>query len=113
MYFPLFLGVLCLSLFCDALHFVHSSFAIILKRKRKLVTVLLLYYCLTIYRCIVTVNILLLFLMVPWVDLQCVIVVSPDHTHLLFNILRFDSQKCIILEILEHSLMLFFIQEPS
>ena len=26
-----------------------------------------------------------LFLMVPWVGLQCVIVVFPDHTHLLFN----------------------------
>ena len=26
----------------------------------------------------------LLFLEVPWVGLQCVIVVFPDHTHLLF-----------------------------
>ena len=26
MYFPLFVGVLCLSLFCFALHYVHSSF---------------------------------------------------------------------------------------
>ena len=26
-----------------------------------------------------------LFLMVPWVDLQCVIVVFLGHTHLLFN----------------------------
>ena len=25
-----------------------------------------------------------LFLVVPWVGLQCVIVVFPDHTHLLF-----------------------------
>ena len=32
MYFPLFVGVLCLSLFCYALLCVHSSFAIILKR---------------------------------------------------------------------------------
>ena len=37
MYFPLFEEVLCLSLFCYALLCVHSSFAIILKRKRKLV----------------------------------------------------------------------------
>ena len=36
MYFPLFVGVLCLSLFCYALLCVHSSFAIVLKRKRKL-----------------------------------------------------------------------------
>ena len=41
-YFPLFVGVLCLSLFCYALLCVHSSFAIILKRKRKLVALLLL-----------------------------------------------------------------------
>ena len=37
MYFLLFVGVLCLSLFCYALLCVHSSFAIILKRKKKLV----------------------------------------------------------------------------
>ena len=36
MYFPLFVEVLCLSLLCYALLCVHSSFAIILKRKRKL-----------------------------------------------------------------------------
>ena len=68
-----------MSLFCYALLGVLSSFAIILKRKRKLVALLLLSY-----RCIVTINVLWLFLMVPWVDLQCVIVVFPDHTHLLF-----------------------------
>ena len=59
---------------------VHSSFAIILKKKRKLVALLLLSY-----RCIVTVNVLLLFLTVPWVGLQCVVVVFPDHTHLLLD----------------------------
>ena len=36
------------------------------------------------YRCIVTINALWLFLMVPWAGLQCVIVVCPDHTYLLF-----------------------------
>ena len=50
MYFPLFVGVLCLSLFCYALLCVHSSFAIILKRKRKLVALILLSH-----RCIVTI----------------------------------------------------------
>ena len=80
MYFPLFVGVLCLSLFSYALLCVHSSFAINLKRKRKLVALLLLSY-----RCIVTINVLWLFLMVPWVSLQCVILVFPDHTHLLFD----------------------------
>ena len=36
------------------------------------------------FRCLVTVNVMWLFLTVPWVGLQCVIVLSPDHTHLLF-----------------------------
>ena len=74
------MGVLCLSLFCYALLCVHSSFEIILKRNRKLVALLLLSY-----RCIVTINVLGLFLTVPQVGLQCVIVVLPDHTHLLFG----------------------------
>ena len=80
MYFSLFVGVLRLSLFSYALLCVHSSFAIILKRKRSPVALLLLSY-----RCIVTLNVLWLFFTVPWVDLQCVIVVFPDHTHLLFE----------------------------
>ena len=79
MYFPLFEGVLCLSLFFYALLSVHSSFSIILKRKRKLVALLLLSYC------IVTVIVLWLFLALPWVGLQCVVVVFPEHTHLLFK----------------------------
>ena len=73
------MGVLCLSLFCYALLCIPSSFAI-MKRKRKLVSLLLLSY-----RCLVTVNIMWLFLTVPWVGLQCVIVVFSDHTHLFIN----------------------------
>ena len=83
-YFLLFLGVLCLSLICYALLYVHSSFAIILKRNESWV---LRFYL--SYRCLVTVNVLWLFLTVPWVvGLQCVIVVFPDHTHLLFHSLK-------------------------
>ena len=91
MYFPLFVTVLCLSLFCYALLCVHSSFAIILKRKRKLVALLLWSY-----RCIVTIYVLWLFLTVPWVGLQCVIVVFPDHTPLLFEKSKFvrEIQSC-------------------
>ena len=74
------MGVMCLSLLCYALLCVHSSFAIILKRKRKLVALLLLSY-----RCVFTINVLMLFLTVPLVVLQYVIVVFPDHTHLLFH----------------------------
>ena len=78
------MGGLCLSLFCCALLCVHFSLTIILKRTRKPVALLLLSY-----RCIVTINVLWLFLMVPWVGLQCVIVVFPDHTHLLLG--RFSA----------------------
>ena len=81
MYLPLSVGVLCLSLFCYALLCVNSSFAIILKRKRKLVALLFLSY----RSCIVTINVLWLFLTVPWVGLQYAIVVFPDHTHLLIG----------------------------
>ena len=81
MYFPLFVGVLCLLWFLYALFCAHSSFAIILKRERKLVALLILS-C----GCIVAMNVLRLLLRVLWFGLQCVIVVFPDHTHLLFNI---------------------------
>ena len=57
-----------------------SSFAIILKRKGKVVALLLLSF-----RCIVTIVVLLLFLTVPWVG---VILVFPDHIHLLLYILK-------------------------
>ena len=54
-----------------------SSFAIILMGKRELVALLSLSsWCLVI--------VVWLFLAVPWVCLQFVIVVFPDHTHLLF-----------------------------
>ena len=72
----MFVGVLCLSLFCYALICVLSSFAIILKRKRKLVALLLLSYI-----CIVTVNVMWVFLTVHRVGLQYVIVVFPEHTN--------------------------------
>ena len=80
MHFLLFVGVLCLSLFWYALLCVLSSFAIILKRTRELVVLLLLSY-----GCLVSVNVLWLFLTVMWVGLQCVIVVFPGHTHLPFH----------------------------
>ena len=84
MYFPLFVVIMCLSLFWYALLCILSSFAIILKRKIELVALLLLSY-----KCLVTVYVLWLFLAMPWIDMQCVIVVFPDHTHLLFYLLIF------------------------
>ena len=90
MYFPLFVGVLCLSLICYALICVHSSFAIIVKRKRKLVVLLFLSY-----RCLVTVNVLWLFVTMTWVCLQCLIVVFPDHTRLLFTVYCFCAHSFV------------------
>ena len=83
MYIPLFVGVPRLSLFCYALFCVHSRFAVILRWKRKLVALLLLSY-----RCIVTINVLKVFLKVHWVGLQYVIVVFPDQTHFLVPFLQ-------------------------
>ena len=103
MYFPLFVEVLCLSLFCYALLCVHSSFAIILNRKRKLVALLLL--------CIVTLNDWL-FLTLPWAGQQFVVVVFPDHTHLLFKTVGFLSYPYSVL-CSEESLSLFYLHVIS
>ena len=97
MHFPLFVGDLCLSLFSYALLCVPSSFAIILKRKNKLVALLLLSY-----RCIVTIHVLWLFLTVLWVGLQYVIVVFPDHTHLLFAFILKMKRKLVPLLLLSY-----------
>ena len=87
------MGVLCLSLFWYAILCVLSSFAVILKRKRER----WLFFLLPSYGCVVIVNVLWLFLTVSLVGLQCVIVVFPDHTHLLFG-------QIIHNEFIEHSL---------
>ena len=70
-----FVGVCNCSMFCCSLLYVHSSFAIIFDgEERELVALLSLSsWCLVI--------VLRLFLAVPWVCLQFVIVVFPDHTH--------------------------------
>ena len=71
-------------MFCCTLIFVPSSFAIILMGKRELVALLSLSsWCLVI--------VVWLFLAIPWVCLQFVIVVFPDHTHLLFLISLLSS----------------------
>ena len=81
MYLPLFVEVMCWSLFWCALLYVLSSFAIVLTRKRGLVALLLLSF-----GSLVTVNVMWLFLTVPWlVSVQFEIVVFLDHTYLLFD----------------------------
>ena len=81
MYLPLFASSVCYALLC-----VHSSFAIILKRK---LIALLLLSC----RRIVTI----LFFTVPWVRLQYVIVVFPDHTHFLVytSVLQYQETQAV------------------
>ena len=64
-------------MFCCTLLYVHSSFAIILMGNRELIALLNLSSW-----CLVMVG--RLFLAVPGGSLQFVIVVFPDHTHLLF-----------------------------
>ena len=64
-------------MFCCTLPYIHSSFAIILMGKRELVVLLSLSsWCLVV--------VTWLFLAVPWVCLQFVILIFADHTHLLF-----------------------------
>ena len=65
-------------MFCCTLLYVHSSIAIILMGKRELVALLnLSSWCLVMVE--------RLFLAVPRGCLRFVIVVFPDHTHLLFS----------------------------
>ena len=72
------MGVVCLSLFIYALICVHSSFAIILTKKRKLVALLLLLQMYCYLKCSVALHHGALG------GLQYLIVVFADHTHLLF-----------------------------
>ena len=71
------MGVCKCSMFCCTLFYVHSSIAIILMGKRELVALLNLssWSLMMVER---------LFLAVPRGYLRFVIVVFPDHTHLLF-----------------------------
>ena len=71
------MGVCNCSMFCCTLLYVHFSIAIILMGKSELIALLILSSW-----CLVMVE--RLFLTVPRGCLQFVIVVFPDHTHLLF-----------------------------
>ena len=73
-------------MFCCTLLYVHSSIAIILMGKRELVALLKLSsWCLVVVE--------RLFLAVPWGCLRFVIVVFPDHTHLLFLLYLFKNSE--------------------
>ena len=79
------MGVCNCSMFCCMLLYVLSSIAIILMGKRELIALLNLSS-----GCLVMVE--RLFLAVPRCCLQFVIVVFPDHTHLLF---LYDKKRVI------------------
>ena len=80
------MGVCNCSMFCCTLLYVHSSIAIILMGKRELIALLnLSSWCLVMVE--------RLFLAVPRGCLQFVIVVFPDHTHLLFLIYLYFMLK--------------------
>ena len=75
------MGVCNCSMFCCTLLYVHSIIAIILMGKRELVALLnSSSWCLVIVE--------QLFLAVPRGCLEFVIVVFPDHTHLLFLVVN-------------------------
>ena len=82
------MGVCNCSMFCCTLLYVHSSIAIILMGKRELIDLLnLSSWCLVMVE--------RLFLAVPRGCLQFVIVVFPDHTHLLFSKLPLSSNVAL------------------
>ena len=74
------------SMFCCALLCVHSGFAIISMGMIELIALL----CLSSWRLMIVVW---LFITIPWVYLQFVIVVFPDHNHLLFLFCKLTAVK--------------------
>ena len=75
------------SMFCCVLLYVHYSFTIILMGKRELVALLCLSsWCLVI--------VVWLFLTMQRVCLQFVIVIFPDHTHLLLRQKASNKLQC-------------------
>ena len=85
LYYVFIVGVCNCSMFCCTLLYVHSSIAIILMGERELIALLnLSSWCLVMVE--------RLFLAVQLGCLQFVIVVFPDHTHLLF--LSGSSSRC-------------------
>ena len=84
------MGVGTCSMFCCTLLYDHTSIAIISMGKRELIALLnLSSWCLVMVE--------RLFLAVPRVCLRFVIVVFPDHTHLLFLVFLSDRLREILL----------------
>ena len=83
------MGVCNCTMFCCTLLYVHFSIAIILMGNRELIALLnLSSWCLVMVE--------RLFLTVPRGCLQFVVVVFPDHTHLLFLLQKDNLFKNIL-----------------
>ena len=102
----LVVGVCNCSMFCCTLLYVHSSIAIILMWKRELVALLNLSSW-----CLVVVG--RLFLAMPGGCLQFVIVVFPDHTHLLFLIDIIKRHYQCTLSFAKHTNCLNFLKQQD
>ena len=90
-------------MFCCTLLYVHSSIAIILMGKRELIALLnLSSWCLVMVE--------RLFLAVPQGSLQFVIVVFPDHIHLLFLV---ESHTNTICALFSNQLRKLYISFPN
>ena len=97
------MGVCDCSMFCCTLLYINSSIAIILMGKRELVALLnLSSWCLVMVE--------RLFLAVPRGCLRFVIVVFPDHTHLLFllawslpNLCNAPSQRNYLIKLTHYN----------
>ena len=96
------MGVCNCSMFCCTLLYVHSIFVIILMGKRELVDCLVCLPGVSWWLCGSS----------PSVCLQFVVVVFPDHTHLLFLLLTrkvmFGQTLCRLANCLDSSLNVYF-----
>ena len=79
MYLLLFVGVLCWSLF--DVHYLLSFLLLQSDLDEEERAGCLAFNVFQVSQALVTVNVLWLFLTVPWLGLQFVIVVFPNHTH--------------------------------
>ena len=82
------MGFCVWTLFCYSVLCVLSSFAISLMGEESALIALIVF--LVSCDCY---SVAWLFLTVPWVGMQCVIVVFPDHTHLLFQTQKPEELK--------------------
>ena len=94
------MGVCNCSMLCCTLLYVHSSTVIILMGKRELIALLnLSSWCLVMVE--------RLFLAVPRGCLRFVIVVFPDHTHLLFFTVSIATLNCMKYTLMQYLVINF------